>query len=545
MTRLSVGFSNFYRSEKRYSDGPSQSGRPPTVYRVLPCLLSGQGQPPRLRPAWLPVAGGVGPWSGGAAGPPADRAAAVSGCRLSGRGRTGRSGRRKARAGRRVQQRRHRADRDAVRRHCAAPVPTDGAALVEPPRLTLRQTRRAAAPAAVTAPMRLGHLNIRSATAHLDQLAQLLMTYRLDIICLTETFLNSDVDDRTLIVPGYQILRRDRPGGGSGGGVAILLRSELLTKELQTPAAGSALETLWLQVGDHAKIIVGVGYRPPSSRMTPALDDLQRQLADVLANDLPTYLLGDFNIDTLRPAKPGVVSYLQLLQELSLHQLVTSPTRQSENPTLIDHIVTNRPQTATETRVTPCDISDHDLISTTISTTVSTTVREPRQRVTVTVRSTRRVNTNAMCLDLLLADWSGVTDCDNITDMWTAFLATWHPIIDHHMPMRTLQLRHQAYPWLRDEEVQAAMAARRRARRARDRAPSESTQQQLRTCRNAVKTTLNRACAAFFEHSYKNSRPKTWKNVRQFLVASGKARPRTTSPAATDERWAQRSTSPR
>ncbi|KAF0292431.1 hypothetical protein FJT64_023688 [Amphibalanus amphitrite] len=119
-------------------------------------------------------------------------------------------------------------------------------------------------------------------------------------------------------------------------------------------------------------------------------------------------------------------------------------------------------------------------------------------------------------------------------------LATWHPIIDHHMPMRTLQLRHQAYPWLRDEEVQAAMAARRRARRARDRAPSESTQQQLRTCRNAVKTTLNRACAAFFEHSYKYSRPKTWKNVRQFLVASGKARPRTTSPAAADQQWANK-----
>ncbi|KAF0298382.1 hypothetical protein FJT64_004248 [Amphibalanus amphitrite] len=330
------------------------------------------------------------------------------------------------------------------------------------------RTRRAAAPAAVAAPMRLGHLNIRSVTAHLDQLAQLLMTYRLDIICLTETFINSDVDDRTLIVPGYQILRRDRPGGGSAGGVAILLRSELRTKELQTPAAGSALETLWLQ-------------------------------------------------------------------ELSLHQLVTSPTRQSENPTLIDHIVTNRPQTATETRVTPCDISDHDLISTTVAG-----VREPRQRVTVTVRPTRRVNTDAMCLDLLLADWSGVTDCDNISDMWTAFLATWHPIIDHHMPMRTLQLRHQAYPWLRDEEVQAAMAARRRARRARDRAPSESTQQQRRTCRNAVKTTLNRACAAFFEHSYKYSRPKTWKNVRQFLVASGKARPRTTSPAATDQQWANK-----
>ena len=72
MPRVSAGCPAFYRSGKRCSDGLNQSGRPPTVYRILPGLLLGQGRPPpRLQPAWLLAAGGcgAGPWSGGAAGP--------------------------------------------------------------------------------------------------------------------------------------------------------------------------------------------------------------------------------------------------------------------------------------------------------------------------------------------------------------------------------------------------------------------------------------------------------------------------------------------
>ena len=546
------------------------SANPPTVHRIIPGILSGQGRPPpRLQPAWLLVGGGVGarPWSCGAAGPSGERRGAA--CAGSGRrtrhARSGRVSRRRGiRAGQRVQQRRHRANRDAQRRHCAdesrerlecgrvlphqiylpnndwqvrqaAPAPVNAAVLVEPPRLTVSQTLRAAAPATAAAPLTLGHLNIRSLTAHLDQLNQLLLTEKLDVICLSETFLNKNVDDRTLIVPGYRMLRRDRSGGSSGGGVAVLLRSDLRAEQLRTPTGGSSLETLWLQVGGRNSVIVGVGYRPPSGQLVPALDDLHEQLTHILASDLPTYLLGDFNIDTLRPAKPGVVPYLQLLHELGLHQLVTAPTRQSENPTLIDHIITNKPQSASGTKVIACNISEHDLISTSVANT-----RERQQPVTVSVRSTRRVNTDALCLDLLLADWSGVAQSNNITDMWTAFLATWQPIIDLHMPLRTIRLRHQAYPWLQDEEVRAAMATRDRARRARDRAPSEETQQEFRNRRNAVKVTLNRACSAFFEHTYKNSRPKTWKSVRQFLIASGKAQPKTISTSTAGEQWANK-----
>ena len=116
-----AGAPKFYRFQKRARPAFHQSARPPTalhqsaqppiVHRILPGLLASQCGPPEpLRSAWL--GGGVTrPWSGGAAVPcVADR------CGLGRqRGPWARRGGRGIRAGRRVQLRRHRLDRDSRR----------------------------------------------------------------------------------------------------------------------------------------------------------------------------------------------------------------------------------------------------------------------------------------------------------------------------------------------------------------------------------------------------------------------------------------------
>ncbi|KAF0288072.1 Junctophilin-2 [Amphibalanus amphitrite] len=109
--------------------------------------------------------------------------------------------------------------------------------------------------------------------------------------------------------------------------------------------------------------------------------------------------------------------------------------------------------------VVSCNISDHDLIAATVS------VVKTRHVVnTINVRSTRRVNTNALCLDLLQADWSPLYGANSTSDKWSCFLSTWSPIIDAHMPMRVIKLKHRPYPWLQDDDVREAMAARDQAR---------------------------------------------------------------------------------
>ena len=95
--------------------------------------------------------------------------------------------------------------------------------LVRPPRLSKRQMRQEVIRAAAE-PLRalkIGHLNVRSLTAHLDRVNFLLLREQLDVLCLGETWLTEMVDTSTLLFPGYSINRRDRRNK-AGGGVAVL-----------------------------------------------------------------------------------------------------------------------------------------------------------------------------------------------------------------------------------------------------------------------------------------------------------------------------------
>ena len=71
--------------------------------------------------------------------------------------------------------------------------------------------------------------------------------------------------------------------------------------------------------------------------------------------------------------------------------------------------------------MTPYDISDHDLISVRV-----TEVQLRRAPEVITIRSTRRLDQDALCLSLLLADWSELDAAQSITDKWDRFRAVWH-----------------------------------------------------------------------------------------------------------------------
>ena len=259
------------------------------------------------------------------------------------------------------------------------------------------------------------------------------------------------------------------------------------------PSTGSSLEALWIQLTGRRQIIVGVIYRPPSGPVAPAIDDMHGQFTHVISRGKPVYILGDSNFDLTQPAKAGVREYNTLLGDLTLHQLITTPTRPGPKPSLIDHLITNQPDLVSNSRVVTCNISDHDVIAATVAG-----VKERHQPRTVTVRSTRHLNHDALCLDLLLADWAQVYQSDTTSAKWDAWRDTWNPRIDNHMPVREIKAKHQSPPWLYDDDVRAAMEARDAARVDKELTPCEETELEFRDKRNDVKTAQHRACSNYF-----------------------------------------------
>ena len=124
--------------------------------------------------------------------------------------------------------------------------------LLRPPRLTRHQTRRAergqrsdqtAQPDRV---LRIAHVNSRSLLPSLDDVNDILAKEKIDVLGVSETWLQQSVTDNFVIVPGYNIMRQDRTKG-RGGGICILYKACLSAERLSVPTtAGSELETLWL-----------------------------------------------------------------------------------------------------------------------------------------------------------------------------------------------------------------------------------------------------------------------------------------------------------
>ena len=87
-------------------------------------------------------------------------------------------------------------------------------------------------------PVTICHWNLNSISAHDFAKVQLLKAYlavhKFDIVCLSETYLNSSFpfDDGNLDIPGYIMIRADHPANSKRGGVCMYYKNCLPLKVL-------------------------------------------------------------------------------------------------------------------------------------------------------------------------------------------------------------------------------------------------------------------------------------------------------------------------
>ena len=74
--------------------------------------------------------------------------------------------------------------------------------------------------------------NVRACVNKIDDLLLSAKTQQLDILCITETWLNEDISDDIVSLPNYSLMRDDRLSR-RGGGVAIWLSNNLAFTQLR------------------------------------------------------------------------------------------------------------------------------------------------------------------------------------------------------------------------------------------------------------------------------------------------------------------------
>ncbi|XP_078580162.1 uncharacterized protein LOC144864186 [Branchiostoma floridae x Branchiostoma japonicum] len=183
---------------------------------------------------------------------------------------------------------------------------------------------------------------------------------KFSVLCVTETWLSSEIVDRDIELEGYQVYRKDR--NRHGGGVMMYVSDSLYTTR-RGDLENDEIESIWCDVTKaNTNLLINCSYRPPSADDTFFdLFEIQIQKATDQAHAVKV-ILGDFNVknsnwlNSSTTDNPGR-QLDNIFMNHGLEQVLHEPTR---GRNLFDLIVTSHPVMCHQTgTLAPLGDSDH------------------------------------------------------------------------------------------------------------------------------------------------------------------------------------------
>lgn len=159
------------------------------------------------------------------------------------------------------------------------------------------------------------HVNIRSLFGKLDCIRSALRGSGVHILMISESWLNSDITDAMIRIPGYKVFRNDR--ASRGGGVMIYVKCGLSLKILDKSCDSDGIEFIMAGLkSKNSEVLLCCAYfpNPSAGRLKPfevALRRFSSRYGDVIIG-------GDFNIDVLGPSSGVLHAFRMMLETLSL-----------------------------------------------------------------------------------------------------------------------------------------------------------------------------------------------------------------------------------
>nr|VZI12361.1 unnamed protein product [Spirometra erinaceieuropaei] len=171
-------------------------------------------------------------------------------------------------------------------------------------------------------------MNAQSLISKLDELNLCLAELSPDVLAVTEIWRSGNICDSEVVLPGYQIYRRDREHR-QGGGIVVYVNEGLAVSENTTKFA-RAKEAIWLTIKATGSPCLDVLtlYRPPR---TDQIADTQL-LLEKFSSRPNIMIMGDFNApgtnwNTLQASGPKFAFDYRLLNKISKASLTQHGSR--------------------------------------------------------------------------------------------------------------------------------------------------------------------------------------------------------------------------
>jgi hypothetical protein len=234
--------------------------------------------------------------------------------------------------------------------------------------------------------VRIGHLNVNALTNKINLVSNLIHEHSIDVLCLTETKVDSNV---TLInFPGYELVRKDR--SASGGGVAILIRQEYkyslkVIDAIENSSSNLESITLQVQVRKLKSILITCLYRPKFTLSCRDVGELEKVFVELDQSNRIFCCLGDFNIHLEKSDRPEIIRFNHMLSRNCLSELIQEPTRMNARLDLA--ITNNLIVQGIKSTVVQEAISDHNAIMINIPIRL-----EKKKPIKITIRNFKQIN---------------------------------------------------------------------------------------------------------------------------------------------------------
>ena len=181
------------------------------------------------------------------------------------------------------------------------------------------------------------HLNIHFLYPKLDEIKYLTSNQQnIDILCLCETFLNTEFSDNDLKISNYNFFRKDRQ---SHGGVLVIYTKSNLACIHRDDLETEGVEMLWLEVNNNKQKSFLLCYccRPPSTS-TDCSEKIERSLEHANLEAKEIILLGDFNFNLVNKTNDPVWQHTFVSPSAFSRRAVVSYWRKYVHEVLVNRL---------------------------------------------------------------------------------------------------------------------------------------------------------------------------------------------------------------
>lgn len=360
----------------------------------------------------------------------------------------------------------------------------------------------------------VGFLNVRSLSLHLSDVKNFLFREQYDILGVSETWLNPNIEDDKLKIKGYNFVREDRLSNRAGG-VGVYLKNNLSFKIIHK-AIVDDLEEMWIEVKLFKSIYVfGSLYRPPKGNILEFINLIETRLADFTGFEVVCG--GDINIDLLDSTGSNANNFLDIIDALNLKQIITEPTRYSA---LLDIIIVSKQEENLEQgNKVVSHISDHELVYCKFKN------KNSRSEDKIKCRNFKNIDRDLLSEFLELAQFENIIYLQNINQKVNHLNEILLNIFDVLAPMKEFQIRNKKPGWLTGT-IRTMMGIKDRAYKRYKHNKTETNWSSFKNIRNQTNIAIRTEKKSYLEYCLNNTINNSkalWAKLRELDVYSKKS----------------------